>query len=158
MRRRRELGQAGGLFSCLHPVPPPQAARPTCRSSSSSHASEPPSHRGSQNRDEEQGGPATFAAALEELERAPGRRLGRLELVAAALAAMPALGVAGQLDAYNRLLRVLPRGPWVPRGPLHRLFAPFPRQQECGLQVLEQMERYGEGRLRWMRPEVEGIP
>ncbi|XP_042750043.1 evolutionarily conserved signaling intermediate in Toll pathway, mitochondrial-like, partial [Lagopus leucura] len=56
---------------------------------------------------------------------------------------MPALGVAGQLDAYNRLLRVLPRGPWVPRGPLHRLFAPFPRQQECGLQVLEQMERYG---------------
>uniref|UniRef100_A0A8C9LG08 ECSIT N-terminal domain-containing protein n=1 Tax=Pavo cristatus TaxID=9049 RepID=A0A8C9LG08_PAVCR len=56
---------------------------------------------------------------------------------------MPALGVARQRDAYNRLLRLLPRGPWVPRGPLQRLFAPFPRQQECGLQVLEQMERYG---------------
>ncbi|OXB69505.1 UNVERIFIED_CONTAM: hypothetical protein H355_013733 [Colinus virginianus] len=94
-------------------------------------------------RDEEQGGPAAFAAALAELERTPGRRLGRLELVAAALAAMPALGVARQRDAYNRLLRLLPRGPWLPRGPLHRLFAPFPRQQECGLQVLEQMERYG---------------
>uniref|UniRef100_A0A8C2SQU5 ECSIT N-terminal domain-containing protein n=1 Tax=Coturnix japonica TaxID=93934 RepID=A0A8C2SQU5_COTJA len=56
---------------------------------------------------------------------------------------MPAMGVARQLDAYNRLLRLLPQGPWVPRGALHRLFAPFPRQQECGLQVLEQMERYG---------------
>eukprot|EP00076_Gallus_gallus_P031528 XP_015158179.2 evolutionarily conserved signaling intermediate in Toll pathway, mitochondrial isoform X1 [Gallus gallus] len=123
----------------------PKAARPMCHRSADS-GPEPPSDRGPQPtaRDEEPGGgPAAFAAALTELERTPGRRLGRLELVAAALAAMPALGVARQLDAYNRLLRLLPRGPWVPRGPLHRLFAPFPRQQECGLQVLEQMERYG---------------
>lgn len=128
------------------PAPPPiRAARPMCHRSADS-GPEPPSDRGPQPtaRDEEPGGgPAAFAAALTELERTPGRRLGRLELVAAALAAMPALGVARQLDAYNRLLRLLPRGPWVPRGPLHRLFAPFPRQQECGLQVLEQMERYG---------------
>ncbi|XP_053907821.1 evolutionarily conserved signaling intermediate in Toll pathway, mitochondrial [Cuculus canorus] len=88
-------------------------------------------------------GPAAFAAALSELERAPGRRVGRLELVEAALAAMPALGVERQREAYNRLLRLLPRGPWVPRGPVQRMLAPFPRQQECGLQVLEQMERYG---------------
>ncbi|XP_069738502.1 evolutionarily conserved signaling intermediate in Toll pathway, mitochondrial [Phaenicophaeus curvirostris] len=88
-------------------------------------------------------GPAAFAAALAELERAPGRRVGRLELVEAALAAMPALGVERQREAYNRLLRLLPRGPWVPRGPVQRMLAPFPRQQECGLQVLEQMERYG---------------
>ncbi|XP_021238644.1 evolutionarily conserved signaling intermediate in Toll pathway, mitochondrial isoform X1 [Numida meleagris] len=121
----------------------PKAARPMCHRSSD--APEPPSDHGPQTtpRDEERGGPAAFAAALAELERTPGRRLGRLELVAAALAAMPALGVARQRDAYNRLLRLLPRGPWVPRGPFHRLFAPFPRQQECGLQILEQMERYG---------------
>ncbi|KAM6389946.1 evolutionarily conserved signaling intermediate in Toll pathway, mitochondrial [Rhynochetos jubatus] len=88
-------------------------------------------------------GPAAFAAALEALERAPGRRVGRLELVAAALAAMPALGVAREREAYHRLLRLLPRGPWVPRGAFQRLLAPFPRQQECGLQILEQMEHYG---------------
>ncbi|XP_075594255.1 evolutionarily conserved signaling intermediate in Toll pathway, mitochondrial isoform X1 [Balearica regulorum gibbericeps] len=88
-------------------------------------------------------GPAAFAAALETLERIPGRRVGRLELVAAALAAMPALGVAREREAYHRLLRLLPRGPWVPRGPIQRLLAPFPQQQECGLQILEQMERYG---------------
>ncbi|XP_057245064.1 evolutionarily conserved signaling intermediate in Toll pathway, mitochondrial, partial [Malurus melanocephalus] len=56
---------------------------------------------------------------------------------------MPALGVERSVAAYNGLLGLLPRGPWVPRGPVQRLLFPFPRQQECGLQVLEQMERYG---------------
>ncbi|XP_074785983.1 evolutionarily conserved signaling intermediate in Toll pathway, mitochondrial isoform X2 [Athene noctua] len=96
--------------------------------------------RGAQGADR---GPEAFAAALAALEQVPGRRVGRLELVEAALAAMPALGVARQREAYHRLLRLLPRGPWVPRGPLQRMLAPFPRQQECGLQILEQMERYG---------------
>lgn len=97
-------------------------------------------------------GPAAFVAALAALEQAPGRRVGRLELVAAALAAMPALGVARDREAYHRLLRLLPRGVWVPRGPFQRLLAPFPRQQECGLQILEQMERYGGCR------RGEGVP
>ncbi|XP_055649186.1 evolutionarily conserved signaling intermediate in Toll pathway, mitochondrial isoform X2 [Falco peregrinus] len=92
---------------------------------------------------EEDGGSAAFAAVLAALEQRPGRRVGRLELVEAALAAMPALGVARQREAYHRLLRLLPCGPWVPRGPLQRMLSPFPRQQECGLQILEQMERYG---------------
>ncbi|XP_065514181.1 evolutionarily conserved signaling intermediate in Toll pathway, mitochondrial-like, partial [Caloenas nicobarica] len=88
-------------------------------------------------------GAAAFEAALSALESAPGRRRGRLELVEAALAAMPALGVARERPLYHRLLRLLPRGPWLPRGPLQRLLGPFPRQQECGLRLLEQMERYG---------------
>ncbi|KAK2510947.1 hypothetical protein Q9233_017310 [Columba guinea] len=87
-------------------------------------------------------GAAEFEAALSALEAAPGRR-GRLELVEAALAAMPALGVARERPLYHRLLRLLPRGPWLPRGPLQRLLGPFPRQQECGLRLLEQMERHG---------------
>uniref|UniRef100_A0A8U7NZ84 Evolutionarily conserved signaling intermediate in Toll pathway, mitochondrial n=1 Tax=Corvus moneduloides TaxID=1196302 RepID=A0A8U7NZ84_CORMO len=88
-------------------------------------------------------GPAAFEAALRDMARSPPGRGGRLALVEAALAAMPALGVERSLGAYNGLLRLLPRGPWVPRGPVQRLLFPFPRQQECGLQVLEQMERYG---------------
>ncbi|XP_030331151.1 evolutionarily conserved signaling intermediate in Toll pathway, mitochondrial [Strigops habroptila] len=56
---------------------------------------------------------------------------------------MPALGAERDRASYHRLLRLLPRGPWVPRGPLQRMLAPFPRQQECGVQILEQMERYG---------------
>uniref|UniRef100_A0A8C3CM42 ECSIT N-terminal domain-containing protein n=1 Tax=Cairina moschata TaxID=8855 RepID=A0A8C3CM42_CAIMO len=56
---------------------------------------------------------------------------------------MAALGAAGRREPYHRLLRLLPRGPWIPRGGLQRMLHPFPRQQECGLQVLEQMERYG---------------
>ncbi|KAM4754533.1 evolutionarily conserved signaling intermediate in Toll pathway, mitochondrial [Cyanocitta cristata] len=88
-------------------------------------------------------GPTAFEAALRDMARSPPGRGGRLALVEAALAAMPALGVERSLGAYNGLLRLLPRGPWVPRGPVQRLLFPFPRQQECGLQVLEQMERYG---------------
>ncbi|XP_039234983.1 evolutionarily conserved signaling intermediate in Toll pathway, mitochondrial, partial [Pipra filicauda] len=86
-------------------------------------------------------GAASFLAALEGTP--PGRGGGRLALVEAALAALPALGLERDLGAYNGLLRLLPRGPWVPRGPVQRLLFPFPRQQECGLQLLEQMERYG---------------
>ncbi|TRZ08971.1 hypothetical protein HGM15179_018136 [Zosterops borbonicus] len=56
---------------------------------------------------------------------------------------MPALGVERSLGAYNALLRLLPRGPWVPRGAVQRMLFPFPRQQECGLRLLEQMEHYG---------------
>ncbi|RMB93801.1 hypothetical protein DUI87_29793 [Hirundo rustica rustica] len=77
------------------------------------------------------------------MSRRPPGRGGRLALVEAALAAMPALGVERSLGAYNALLRLLPRGPWVPQGPVQRLLFPFPRQQECGLRLLEQMERYG---------------
>ncbi|XP_052655080.1 evolutionarily conserved signaling intermediate in Toll pathway, mitochondrial [Harpia harpyja] len=110
----------------------------------SQKASGAPAWRGTPRGAQGEGrGPAAFAAALAALEQAPGRRVGRLELVAAALAAMPALGVARDREAYHRLLRLLPRGVWVPRGPFQRLLAPFPRQQECGLQILEQMERYG---------------
>ncbi|CAN8175366.1 unnamed protein product [Coccothraustes coccothraustes] len=86
---------------------------------------------------------AAFEAALRELSRAPPGRGGRLALVEAALAALPALGAERSLRAYNALLRLLPRGPWVPRGPVQRLLFPFPRQQECGLRLLEQMERHG---------------
>ncbi|XP_058677329.1 LOW QUALITY PROTEIN: evolutionarily conserved signaling intermediate in Toll pathway, mitochondrial [Ammospiza caudacuta] len=86
---------------------------------------------------------AAFEAALRELSRAPPGRGGRLALVEAALAALPALGAERSLGAYNALLRLLPRGAWVPRGPVQRLLFPFPRQQECGLRLLEQMEQYG---------------
>ncbi|KAM4880207.1 evolutionarily conserved signaling intermediate in Toll pathway, mitochondrial [Sylvia borin] len=89
------------------------------------------------------GGPAAFEAALRDACRRPPGRGGRLALVEAALAAMAALGVERDVGAYNALLRLLPRGPWVPRGPVQRLLFPFPRQQECGLRLLEQMERYG---------------
>ncbi|XP_068034973.1 evolutionarily conserved signaling intermediate in Toll pathway, mitochondrial [Anomalospiza imberbis] len=86
---------------------------------------------------------AAFEAALQEMARSPPGRGGRLALVEAALAALPALGAERSLAAYNALLRLLPRGAWVPRGAVQRLLFPFPRQQECGLRLLEQMERYG---------------
>ncbi|RLV62211.1 hypothetical protein DV515_00019551, partial [Chloebia gouldiae] len=92
----------------------------------------------------ERGDPgAAFSAALRELERSPPGRGGRLALVEAALAALPALGAERSLAAYNALLRLLPRGAWVPRGAVQRLLFPFPRQQECGLRLLECMERHG---------------
>ncbi|XP_077643791.1 evolutionarily conserved signaling intermediate in Toll pathway, mitochondrial [Lonchura striata] len=86
---------------------------------------------------------AAFTAALEELARSPPGRGGRLALVEAALAALPARGAGRSLAAYKALLRLLPRGAWVPRGAVQRLLFPFPRQQECGLRLLECMERHG---------------
>uniref|UniRef100_A0A8C3U8N9 Evolutionarily conserved signaling intermediate in Toll pathway, mitochondrial n=1 Tax=Catharus ustulatus TaxID=91951 RepID=A0A8C3U8N9_CATUS len=122
------LPSSAGVCASAQRVPPPRGATPRG----------PQNLPGSPRR-----GPAAFEAALRAMERWPPGRGGRLALVEAALAAMEALGVERSVAAYNALLRLLPRGPWVPRGPVQRLLFPFPRQQECGLQLLEQMERYG---------------
>ncbi|XP_068164041.1 evolutionarily conserved signaling intermediate in Toll pathway, mitochondrial [Antennarius striatus] len=86
---------------------------------------------------------ATFNKVLEVFIKGDVRRRGHIEFIYAALRKMPEFGVERDLTIYNKLLDVFPKEVFVPRNFIQRMFNHYPRQQECGVQVLEQMENNG---------------
>ncbi|XP_051935764.1 evolutionarily conserved signaling intermediate in Toll pathway, mitochondrial [Hippocampus zosterae] len=86
---------------------------------------------------------ASFAEALQAFAKADVRRRGHVEFIYAALKKMPEFGVERDLAVYNQLLDVFPKEVFVPRNFIQRMFNHYPRQQECAVQLLEQMENYG---------------
>lgn len=86
---------------------------------------------------------ATFNKVINVFIKADVRRRGHVEFIYAALRKMPEFGVERDLAVYNKLLDVFPKEVFVPRNFIQRMFNHYPRQQECGVEVLEQMENYG---------------
>ncbi|KAF7706240.1 evolutionarily conserved signaling intermediate in Toll pathway, mitochondrial isoform X1 [Silurus meridionalis] len=86
---------------------------------------------------------ASFNRVLETFNKKDIRRRGHVEFIYAALKKMPEFGVERDITVYNKLLDVFPKEVFVPRNFIQRMFNHYPRQQECGVQVLEQMENYG---------------
>lgn len=87
---------------------------------------------------------ATFKKAIDVYVKSDVRRRGHVEFIYAALKKMPEFGVERDLAVYNKLLDVFPKEVFVARNFIQRMFNHYPRQQECGVQLLEQMENYGE--------------
>uniref|UniRef100_A0A2K5RBE8 ECSIT signaling integrator n=1 Tax=Cebus imitator TaxID=2715852 RepID=A0A2K5RBE8_CEBIM len=52
-------------------------------------------------------------------------------------------GVERDLAVYNKLLDIFPKEVFRPRNFIQQIFIHYPRQQECGVAVLEQMENNG---------------
>lgn len=71
------------------------------------------------------------------------RRRGHVEMIEAALKWMPHFGVEKDLEVYNKILDVFPKEVFVPRNIIQTMFNHYPRQQECAIKVLDQMESYG---------------
>ncbi|KAJ7316975.1 hypothetical protein JRQ81_003137 [Phrynocephalus forsythii] len=86
---------------------------------------------------------ATFQKALELFCQRDVRRRGHVEFIYAAVKKMPEFGVEKDIDVYNKILDVFPKNVFVPRNFFQRVFNYYPRQQECGLHVLDQMENHG---------------
>lgn len=86
---------------------------------------------------------ATFNKVVDVFIKRDVRRRGHVEFIYAALKKMPEFGVEKDLVVYNKLLDVFPKEVFVPRNFIQRMFNHYPRQQECGVQLLEQMENYG---------------
>ncbi|KAM6949596.1 evolutionarily conserved signaling intermediate in Toll pathway, mitochondrial [Aplochiton taeniatus] len=86
---------------------------------------------------------ATFNRVVDVFTKRDIRRRGHVEFIYAALKKMPEFGVERDLEVYNKLLDVFPKEVFVPRNFIQRMFNHYPRQQECGVQLLEQMENYG---------------
>ncbi|XP_074835979.1 evolutionarily conserved signaling intermediate in Toll pathway, mitochondrial [Carettochelys insculpta] len=86
---------------------------------------------------------AAFSRAVEFFCQRDIRRRGHVEFIYAALRKMPEYGVERDLEVYNKILDVFPKEVFVPHNYIQRMFNHYPKQQECGVQVLEQMENYG---------------
>lgn len=88
---------------------------------------------------------ASFLNAVRSFGAHNVRKRGHVDFIYLALRKMPEFGVERDLSVYNLLLDVFPKEVFRPRNVIQRIFVHYPRQQECGVAVLEQMERHGEG-------------
>lgn len=88
---------------------------------------------------------ASFLNAVRSFGAHNVRKRGHVDFIYLALRKMPEFGVERDLSVYNLLLDVFPKEVFRPRNVIQRIFVHYPRQQECGVAVLEQMEQHGEG-------------
>lgn len=86
---------------------------------------------------------ASFLNAVRSFGEHNVRKRGHVDFIYLALRKMPEFGVERDLSVYNLLLDVFPKEVFRPRNAIQRIFVHYPRQQECGVAVLEQMERHG---------------
>lgn len=86
---------------------------------------------------------ASFVRAVQRFGQQDVRRRGHVDFIYLALRKMREFGVQRDLAVYNLLLDVFPKEVFRPRNVFQRMFVHYPRQQECGVAVLEQMEQNG---------------
>uniref|UniRef100_A0A8D0GCM6 Evolutionarily conserved signaling intermediate in Toll pathway, mitochondrial n=1 Tax=Sphenodon punctatus TaxID=8508 RepID=A0A8D0GCM6_SPHPU len=86
---------------------------------------------------------ATFQKVVEVFCKRDIRRRGHVEFIYMALKKMPEFGVEKDIAVYNKILDVFPKEIFVARNFIQRMFNHYPRQQECAIELLEQMESYG---------------
>ncbi|EDW58682.2 evolutionarily conserved signaling intermediate in Toll pathway, mitochondrial [Drosophila virilis] len=70
-------------------------------------------------------------------------RRNHVEFIYAALKHMPDFGVEHDLEVYKALIDVMPKGKFIPTNLFQAEFMHYPKQQQCIIDLLEQMEDYG---------------
>ncbi|CAG9786131.1 unnamed protein product [Diatraea saccharalis] len=85
----------------------------------------------------------TYLEAIKIFETRDTRRRGHVEFIYAALARMKEFGVHKDLEAYKALVDVLPKGRFIPTNIFQAEFMHYPKQQQCAVDLLEQMEDNG---------------
>lgn len=70
-------------------------------------------------------------------------RRGHVEFIYAALKNMESFGVHQDLDVYKSLVDVMPKGKFIPQNMFQVEFQHYPKQQQCIIDLLEQMEDNG---------------
>ncbi|XP_011810179.1 PREDICTED: evolutionarily conserved signaling intermediate in Toll pathway, mitochondrial isoform X2 [Colobus angolensis palliatus] len=86
---------------------------------------------------------ASFLQAVQKFGEHSVRKRGHVDFIYLALRKMREYGVERDLAVYNQLLDIFPKEVFRPRNIIQRIFVHYPRQQECGIAVLEQMENHG---------------
>ncbi|XP_054573385.1 evolutionarily conserved signaling intermediate in Toll pathway, mitochondrial isoform X1 [Eptesicus fuscus] len=86
---------------------------------------------------------ASFVQAVQNFGQHNVHKRGHVDFIYLALRKMRDFGVEKDLAVYNLLLDVFPKEVFQPRNVFQKIFIHYPRQQECGLAVLEQMENHG---------------
>lgn len=70
-------------------------------------------------------------------------RRNHVEFIYAALKNMREFGVNTDLEVYKALLNVMPKGKFIPTNMFQQEFFHYPKQQQCIIDLLEQMEENG---------------
>ena len=78
------------------------------------------------------------------------RRRGHIQFIETALRYMKAFGLEKDVDAYNMILDVFPKGKYVAKNAYQNMFNHYPEQQVCGIKVLQQMEDNGNYRALYL--------
>ena len=86
----------------------------------------------------------TFLEAIQMFTTRDRHLRGHVEFIYAALKHMKLFGVHRDLDAYKKLIDVFPKGKMVATTFWQVEFMHYPKQQNCAIDVLEQMEDFGE--------------
>ncbi|KAB0392740.1 hypothetical protein E2I00_011954, partial [Balaenoptera physalus] len=86
---------------------------------------------------------ASFVQAVQNFTQYNVHKRGHVDFIYLALRKMREYGVERDLAVYNLLLDIFPKEVFRPRNIFHSIFLHYPRQQECGIAVLEQMENHG---------------
>ncbi|XP_008544083.1 evolutionarily conserved signaling intermediate in Toll pathway, mitochondrial [Microplitis demolitor] len=86
---------------------------------------------------------STFLAVLYAYQTEGERKTGHVQFVYAALRYMKEFGVADDLEAYKAVLNTLPKGRFVAKNLFQAEMFHYPREQQCGIDVLQQMEDNG---------------
>lgn len=82
----------------------------------------------------------TYLDVVKMFEGRDTRRRGHVEFIYAALARMQEFGVQKDLEVYKALVDVLPKGKLIPKNIFQAEFMHYPKQQQCAVDLLEQME------------------
>lgn len=70
-------------------------------------------------------------------------RRGHVEFIYSALKHMEMFGVQRDLEVYKSLIEVFPKGKFIPQNIFQSEFMHYPKQQQCAIDLLEQMEDNG---------------
>lgn len=85
----------------------------------------------------------TYLTMVEIFEERDVHRRNHVEFIYAALKHMPDFGVEHDLEVYKALINVMPKGKFIPTNVFQSEFMHFPKQQQCIIDLLEQMEDNG---------------
>ncbi|XP_006905902.1 evolutionarily conserved signaling intermediate in Toll pathway, mitochondrial [Pteropus alecto] len=86
---------------------------------------------------------ASFVQAMQNFGQHNVHKRGHVDFIYLALRKMREYGVEQDLAVYNLLLDIFPKDVFRPRSIFQKIFIHYPRQQECGIAILEQMENHG---------------
>lgn len=70
-------------------------------------------------------------------------RRNHVEFIYAALKNMREFGVNSDIEVYKALIDVMPKGKFIPTNMFQQEFMHYPKQQQCIIDLLEQMEENG---------------
>lgn len=71
------------------------------------------------------------------------KRQNHVDIIYVALKSLKSVRLDKDLEVYKKILNILPKGKMIPRNIIQAEFQHYPKQQQCAIDLLEQMEDNG---------------